>query len=337
MALPAEPIAPERLSCAMATAVIPAGTRAPLGGIFREGSRRRKRKWHVEGPVEAPVSKCRRFWKLLISAIHKAEELRPPLLGRYWGASGCGSRPAPERPAENRRRLPGEPLRAAAVPGKPGRAVTEEQSDPAGAARSGRRTRTQTRGGGAPPASHVGGGAGRGLPELLHRGGPGRGHRDHRQRIQRPVHPVSGTAGRGARARGREGARSGLRREGLLGACWPGERADGARCRGPRGAAEWTPAHGLVMVSEPVKATPGATRGRDLNRPGPSLGAGQRPSPRLVSQRSCSCAPAPPPPHLAARRAPPSGFFRLMKLETSWKLPEPVRPACWRRSHSSSR
>lgn len=81
MAWPAEPMARERLSCAMATAVIPAGTRAPLGGIFREGSRR-KRKWHVEGPAEAPVSKCRRFWKVLISAIHKAEELRPPLLGR---------------------------------------------------------------------------------------------------------------------------------------------------------------------------------------------------------------------------------------------------------------
>lgn len=58
------------------------GTGRPLGRIFPEGSRRRKRKWHVEGPVEAPVSKCRRFWKVLISAIHKAEEVGPPLLGR---------------------------------------------------------------------------------------------------------------------------------------------------------------------------------------------------------------------------------------------------------------
>lgn len=223
----------------MATAVIPAGTRAPLGGIFREGSRRRKRKWHVEGPVEAPVSKCRRFWKLLISAIHKAEELRPPLLGRYWGAQrgagSRGSRPEPERPAENRRRcLRVSPLQAAAAPGRPGRPVTEKQADPAGAARSGRRTltrtRTRTRGGGAPPVRHVGGGAGRGLPELLHRGGPGRGHRDHRQRIQRPVHPVSGPCG----VLGEGGTPERLWREGLLGPCWPGERAEGARRGGRR-------------------------------------------------------------------------------------------------------
>lgn len=59
----------------------PAGaTILPLGRIFLEGSRRRKRKWHVEGPVEAPVSKCRRFWKVLLSKLHKAERLGPPLL-----------------------------------------------------------------------------------------------------------------------------------------------------------------------------------------------------------------------------------------------------------------
>lgn len=52
-------------------------TSGPLGRIFLEGSRRRKRKWHVE----APVSKCRRFWKLLLSRLHKAELLGPPLLG----------------------------------------------------------------------------------------------------------------------------------------------------------------------------------------------------------------------------------------------------------------
>lgn len=55
----------------------PAGaTILPLGRIFLEGSRRRKRKWHVE----APVSKCRRFWKVLLSRLHKAERLGPPLL-----------------------------------------------------------------------------------------------------------------------------------------------------------------------------------------------------------------------------------------------------------------
>lgn len=121
----------------MATAVIPAGTRAPLGGIFREGSRRRKRKWHVEGPVEAPVSKCRRFWKLLISAIHKAEELRPPLLGRYWGAQrgagSRGSRPEPERPAENRRRLPpGEPSASRRCPGEAGAPSDRKAGGPRG-------------------------------------------------------------------------------------------------------------------------------------------------------------------------------------------------------------
>ena len=86
MACWAEPIARERPSCRHGHGgqfpPTSTGTRAPLGGVFREGSRRRKRKWHVEGPVEAPVSKCRRFWKVLIGAIHKAEELSPPLLGR---------------------------------------------------------------------------------------------------------------------------------------------------------------------------------------------------------------------------------------------------------------
>lgn len=76
-----EPMASPRLSCHHGNGSRPPGTGHPLGRIFREGSRR-KRKWHVEGPVEAPVSKCRRFWKVLISAIHKAEKEGPPLLGR---------------------------------------------------------------------------------------------------------------------------------------------------------------------------------------------------------------------------------------------------------------
>lgn len=64
------------------------------------------------------MSKCRRFWKVLISAIHKAEEQGPPLLGRLLGAgagvlaSGGGrarqSARAVQRPAEAERRvLPG--------------------------------------------------------------------------------------------------------------------------------------------------------------------------------------------------------------------------------------
>lgn len=64
----------------MATRAARGATSGPLGRIFLEGSRRRKRKWHVEGPVEAPVSKCRRFWKVLLSRLHKAERLGPPLL-----------------------------------------------------------------------------------------------------------------------------------------------------------------------------------------------------------------------------------------------------------------
>lgn len=66
----------------------------------------------MEGPAEAPVSKCRRFWKVLISAIHKAEALGPPLLGRWLGAER-GERlhrqavtGAAERPVQTRHRLP---------------------------------------------------------------------------------------------------------------------------------------------------------------------------------------------------------------------------------------
>lgn len=64
--------------------------------------------------------------------------------------------------------------------------------------------------------SHVRRGHRPGFPELLHRGGAKRRHRDHRQRVQRPLHPVSTAAGRPAsRSNRRSGPRLGpLPREG---------------------------------------------------------------------------------------------------------------------------
>lgn len=129
---------------------------------------------------------------------------------RRW-ASGCGSRRAAraaERPAETQRRflpwllLCESPLSPGSRRGQAGRlsvcpSAWQERTPWSRAwsgqeAASGGRTPRSTRGGGGPRAGHVSGGAGRRLSELLHRSGPGRGHRDHRQRVQRPVHPVSG-------------------------------------------------------------------------------------------------------------------------------------------------
>lgn len=42
---------PSSCHVTMVTQAARRGTSSPLGGIFLEGSRRRKRKWHVEAPV----------------------------------------------------------------------------------------------------------------------------------------------------------------------------------------------------------------------------------------------------------------------------------------------
>lgn len=71
--------------------------------------------------------------------------------------------------------------RVAATERSPGAAAREARRGGEQAAETADRTRR----------SHVRGGHRSGLPELLHRRGAERRHRDHRQRVQRPLHPVS--------------------------------------------------------------------------------------------------------------------------------------------------
>lgn len=243
-------------------------------------------------------------------------------------------------------------------------------ADPTGAERGrgrkrrpgGRRPRLiQSRGGGGPRAGHVGGGAGRGLAELLYRGGPGRGHRDHRQRVQRSMHPVSGSLIGGA-AGGCWGSRgtqacgwprnAGGKRSAVLGAVLP---SVGIGMR-----AAWSPGRGGRLqphIGDGVSGICGG-QGKPEDRVSPGwslragflLGAGRGPSRRLgslfLARSLCQLFPRPPPfPHPASRSwlsrpqlvplfpslslrtaelGLPSLFFRIVNLEMSWKLPEPV-------------
>lgn len=191
----------QRLCCHHGNTSVLGGPRHSLGRIFPEGSRSRKRKWHVDGPAEAPVSKCCRFWKVLISATHKAEELGPPLSGcLFSAASGSGAEPLQiqviSADCGATGRAPAPPCLAAAPPppslspqGSRRRRRARGRIPRQPRAAGERRARAQADG---QRAGHVGGGAGRGLAELLHRGGPCRRHRDNRQRVQRSLHPVSG-------------------------------------------------------------------------------------------------------------------------------------------------
>lgn len=166
-------------------------------------------------------------------------------MGAERAASGCDSRHSPALRSDAFRlgtacsRGDSPPSRYCSLEGRPSdrRGRTPRQRRETAAGGRGPRPGAEADRAG---AGHVGGGAGRGLAELLHCGRPGRGHRDHCQRIQRPVHPVSGAWEGAGGGPGREKKPGGGCGAGgpQAGGVAPERRANGGR-RGGRCASPW--------------------------------------------------------------------------------------------------
>lgn len=238
----------------------------------------------------------------------------------FWVGSrapGGSARGASSHSAELRSGCSGSPpLRAAAVPGQPGRPTDrQERPDPAGAARGrGGKQRTESR-----PCRWWGWTWAR-RAATSRWPGPG---------ASRPSPTSSATgAPRKWTLRGRWAGRGGGRRGGGVGgAAHPRGSGHGCRLRS-------------TVPATCREVSPGFTAPRESSRLGSALGAGLRPRPRLGSLRGrrppapseAAPVPHPPPPAgpppservFAHRRARlPSLCFRIVNLEMNWKLLEP--------------